>query len=111
MSSRACASQPLRQTFQQPRPTADTPVALVTGAAGFIGSHVAEAATRLGFTVVAVDDLSGGFVRNLEPWIRSSGRSRFVQGDVQNRSFVSLLFAEHGPFDYVYEHGYLFITP
>ena len=104
-SSGACASQPLRQTFQQQqqRPTADAPIALVTGAAGFIGSHVAEAcASRLGFTVVAVDDLSGGFVRNLEPWIHSSGRSRFVRGDLQNRSFVSALFAEHGPFDYVY---------
>ena len=73
--------------------TADAPVALVTGAAGFIGSHVAEVcATRLGFAVVAVDDLSGGFARNLEPWI-SSGHSRFVRGDVQNRSFVSALFA------------------
>jgi UDP-glucose 4-epimerase len=50
---------------------------------------------------VAVDDLSGGFARNLEPWI-NSGHSRFVLGDVQNRSFVSALFAEHGPFDYVY---------
>lgn len=101
-SSLACASQPLRQTFEQRRVTANTPVALVTGAAGFIGSHVAEVcATRLGFTVVAVDDLSGGFARNLEPWIRS-GHSRFVRGDVQNRSFVSALFAEHGPFDYVY---------
>ena len=101
-SSPACASQTLRQTFEQRRSAADAPVALVTGAAGFIGSHVAEAcATRLGFTVVAVDDLSGGFARNLEPWI-SSGHSRFVLGDVQNRSFVSALFAEHGPFDYVY---------
>ena len=101
-SSPACASQPLRQTFEQRRVTADAPVALVTGAAGFIGSHVAEVcATRLGFTVVAVDDLSGGFSRNLEPWI-SSSHSRFVRGDVQNRSFVSALFAEHGPFDYVY---------
>ena len=100
--SPACASQTLRQTFEQRRSAADAPVALVTGAAGFIGSHVAEAcATRLGFTVVAVDDLSGGFARNLEPWI-SSGHSRFVLGDVQNRSFVSSLFAEHGPFDYVY---------
>ena len=106
-SSPACASQPLTQTFvgrrpSQRRSTGDAPVALVTGAAGFIGSHVAEAcATRLGFTVVAVDDLSGGFARNLEPWV-SSGHSRFVLGDVQNRSFVSALFAEHGPFDYVY---------
>ena len=101
-SSPACASQPLRQTFEQRRVTADAPVALVTGAAGFIGSHVAEVcATRLGFMVVAVDDLSGGFARNLEPWI-SSSHSRFVRGDVQNRSFVSALFAEHGPFDYVY---------
>jgi len=70
---------------------------LVTGAAGFIGSHVAEVcATRLGFHVVAVDDLSGGFMRNVP------SKTTFVKVDLQVLSAVEQLFAEHGPFDYVY---------
>lgn len=70
---------------------------LVTGAAGFIGSHVAEAcSTRLGFEVVAVDDLSGGFMRNVPPSVT------FVKVDLQQLAEVEQLFADHGPFDYVY---------
>jgi len=39
--------------------------AVVTGGAGFIGSHVCEALTTLGASVVALDDLSGGTRDNL----------------------------------------------
>ena len=82
------------QTGQEP------PRVLVTGAGGFIGSHVAEACAELmGFTVIAMDDLSGGFLRNLE-WLRPP--SLFVRGDLQNETVVSRVFAEHGPFSYVY---------
>ena len=35
---------------------------LVTGGAGFIGSHVADECLRLGMEVVATDDLSGGSI-------------------------------------------------
>jgi UDP-glucose 4-epimerase len=40
---------------------------LVTGGAGFIGSHVAEAAVEAGHDVLVVDDLSTGRVENLPP--------------------------------------------
>lgn len=40
--------------------------ALVTGAAGFIGSHVVDELLDLGCAVVALDDLSGGFVDNVD---------------------------------------------
>jgi UDP-glucose 4-epimerase len=69
--------------------------ALVTGAAGFIGSHVAERCQQLGFEVVAVDDLSGGFLDNIPP------RAEFRQGSVSDADFVASLFSEAG-FDYVY---------
>ena len=69
---------------------------LVTGAAGFIGSHVADACLDLGMEVVCVDDLSGGFVENVPTG------STWVQGDVRDTDFLDRLWGEHGPFDYVY---------
>ncbi len=38
---------------------------LVTGGAGFIGSHIAEALTALGASAIVIDDLSGGSTENL----------------------------------------------
>lgn len=72
------------------------PRVLVTGVAGFIGSHVADHCLRLGFDVVGVDNLSGGFWRNLP------AAAHFVAGDVSSPDVVAQLWREHGPFDYVY---------
>ena len=41
---------------------------LVTGGAGFIGSHLAEALSGLGASVVVLDDLSGGSRENVAPF-------------------------------------------
>jgi UDP-glucose 4-epimerase len=68
---------------------------LVTGAAGFIGSHVADHCLKLGMEVVAVDDLSGGFRENV-PVVCD-----WRQGDIKDISFVESLWNE-GQFDYVY---------
>jgi nucleoside-diphosphate-sugar epimerase len=54
---------------------------IVTGGAGFLGSHLANALVDAGENVVIVDNLSTGRVRNLEHAI-SSGRATFVYGDV-----------------------------
>ncbi len=70
--------------------------AIVTGAAGFIGSHVADHCLALGMSVVSVDSLTGGFRRNVP------AASQFVQGDLRDPAFVNRLWAEFGPFDYVY---------
>lgn len=69
--------------------------ALVTGAAGFIGSHVAEHCISLGMRVVAVDDLSGGFRENVPE------SAEWVQGDVRDPGFVAALW-HCDRFDYVY---------
>ncbi|HFD40889.1 MAG TPA: NAD-dependent epimerase/dehydratase family protein [Anaerolineae bacterium] len=68
---------------------------LVTGGAGFIGSHVARHCLALGHEVVVLDDLSGGF-RDQVP-----AGAAFVQGSVTDADLVTRLFAEH-EFDYVY---------
>ncbi len=68
---------------------------LVTGAAGFMGSHVARHCLELGHEVVGVDDLSGGFVENVPDG------AEFVTGSVSDAVFVDSLF-ESAQFDVVY---------
>jgi len=62
---------------------------LVTGAAGFIGSHVAEQLLRRGHEVIGLDDLSGGFTDNVPKG------AVFVQGTILDTALLSRLFAEH----------------
>jgi nucleoside-diphosphate-sugar epimerase len=66
--------------------------ALVTGGAGFIGSHLAEALCRRGVEVVALDDLSLGNAKNLD-WKKSGDALEFVQGDVVDGQLVRRLMA------------------
>jgi nucleoside-diphosphate-sugar epimerase len=54
--------------------------ALVTGGAGFIGSHLSEALCRHGDKVVVLDDLSSGKIDNLA-WRARDDDLEFVQGD------------------------------
>lgn len=71
------------------------PISLVTGGAGFIGSHVAKHCLNAGHTVVVLDDLSGGF-RDHVP-----DGATFVEGSVTDAALLARLFDEH-QFDYVY---------
>jgi UDP-glucose 4-epimerase len=71
------------------------PTSLVTGAAGFIGSHVAEHLLARGHTVIAMDDLSGGYRDNVPKG------AEWVEGSVNDAALVDRLFAKHR-FDYVY---------
>lgn len=56
---------------------------LVTGAAGFLGSNLIPLLLDAGFDVVGYDDLSHGFLRNVEPFL-AHPRFRFEQGDVRD---------------------------
>jgi nucleoside-diphosphate-sugar epimerase len=60
---------------------------LVTGAAGFIGSHLAETLVQRGVEVVCMDDMSAGKAENLDP-IRSSPLFYEVVGDVTDQDAV-----------------------
>jgi UDP-glucose 4-epimerase len=68
---------------------------LVTGGAGFIGSHVARALLARGHAVTILDDLSGGFRHNLPDG------AAFVHGSVTDADLVNRLFADSS-FDVVY---------
>jgi len=68
---------------------------LVTGGAGFIGSHVARHCLNMGQKVIVLDDLSGGFEDHLPEGVT------FVHGSINDVSLVQNLFNEH-KFDYVY---------
>ena len=58
--------------------------ALVTGGAGFIGSHLSEALVKLGCAVVVIDDLSGGARANLAGF----GPVEFVEGSILDRDLL-----------------------
>jgi UDP-glucose 4-epimerase len=68
---------------------------LVTGGAGFIGSHVADALVARQHEVTVLDDLSGGFRANVP------AAAAFVEGSVTDDALVKNLF-ESSRFDYVY---------
>lgn len=70
-------------------------VCLVTGGAGFIGSHVAEHLLGMGQDVVVLDDLSGGFNENVPK------AATFVKGSILNHELIDELFQAHS-FTYVY---------
>ena len=68
---------------------------LITGVAGFIGSHVADYCLKQGMEVVGVDDLSGGFKANIPQGVH------FQQGSVTDADWVAGLW-RGTDYDYVY---------
>jgi UDP-glucose 4-epimerase len=68
---------------------------LITGGAGFIGSHVAKHCLDLGHQVIVLDDLSGGFKDHLPQGVT------FIKGSITDFRLLSELFEQH-KFDYVY---------
>ena len=71
--------------------------ALVTGGAGFIGSHVVDVFVRHGHEVVIVDDLSTGRASNLNP------AARFYQLDIRDPKLAEVFETERP--DYVSHHA------
>jgi len=68
---------------------------LVTGGAGFIGSHVTDYLINLGYEVTVLDDLSGGFHENINP------KASFIHGSINNFELINQIFTQNR-FDFVY---------
>jgi len=64
---------------------------LVTGGAGFIGSHVADALLQQGHEVSIVDDLSSGRRENVP------AKATFHHGDIRDGAFLQRVFDQHMP--------------
>ncbi|MEM7658484.1 MAG: GDP-mannose 4,6-dehydratase, partial [Bacteroidota bacterium] len=70
------------------------PKVLITGGAGFLGSHLCDRFIREGYEVVAMDNLITGSLSNIAHLFGVDG-FRFVKHDVTNYTFVE------GPLDYI----------
>jgi UDP-N-acetylglucosamine 4-epimerase len=56
---------------------------LITGGAGFIGSNLCEHFVGKGYDVTCLDNLSTGFLHNIEP-LKAAPNFRFIQGDIRD---------------------------
>lgn len=69
---------------------------LVTGGAGYIGSHTTVQLLEAGFEVVVLDNLSNSHLKSLERVRKITGRDlSFVQGDVRDTSALRDIFTKH----------------
>jgi UDP-glucose 4-epimerase len=62
---------------------------LVTGGAGFIGSHVVDELISRGENIIVLDDLSGGFEENV------NSEAIFIKGDVCDYDLIKKIFNEN----------------
>lgn len=67
------------------------PIAVVTGGSGFIGSHAVEKLIEKGYQVRVIDNLVGGKVENIEPFIKI-GKCEFFQKDIRELETNSKIF-------------------
>lgn len=68
---------------------------LVTGASGFMGSHVVDYLVNKRYNVYGVDDMSGGYWRNIHP------KSTFIELDLRDAVKTGKVIADVAP-EYIY---------
>ncbi len=61
---------------------------LVTGCAGFIGSHLSEELLRRGYTVLGIDNLSNGKLSNINSFINNKN-FKFIESDINNKNLFN----------------------
>jgi UDP-glucose 4-epimerase len=73
-----------------------TQTILVTGGAGYIGSHTTLELLQAGFDVLVVDNLSNASAESLKRVAQLAGRApMFVEGDVRDRALLDHVLAQH----------------
>ena len=77
---------------------------ILTGAAGFIGSHIGEALLKDGFDVVGIDNLNNYYSLSLKrrnlSFLEKNTHFSFVKGDIVNSNFITHLLKKEKP-DYL----------
>lgn len=76
---------------------------LITGGAGFIGSHITEAYLQRGWKVVVVDDFSSGTWENLET-VKNHPQLVVHELDIRDKEGLDAVFEQHRP-DVVNHHA------
>jgi UDP-glucose 4-epimerase len=64
---------------------------IITGGAGFIASHIADAYIKEGHKVVIIDNLSTGFRKNVNP------KAKFYKTDIRDRAAIDRIFKKEKP--------------
>ena len=80
---------------------------VVTGGAGFIGSHLAEYLSNLNYHVTIIDDLSTGKISNIQHLLGESN-IEFAQGSITDNSFLQSIFRG---VDYVFHQAAISSVP
>jgi UDP-glucose 4-epimerase len=75
--------------------------AVITGGAGFIGSHIADELVNRGWKTVIIDDLSSGNIDNINPILKAN-QAEFVKGNINDLSLLMKIFSGA---DYVFHHA------
>lgn len=75
--------------------------AIVTGGAGFIGSHITRELIRRTYRVTVLDNLATGRISNLEPLLRN-GHVEFIRGSITNLRLLRKIFSGA---DYVFHQA------
>ena len=76
---------------------------LVTGAAGFIGSHTVDRLLSEGYFVVGVDNLLTGKMENLKDALNNPN-FRFIKGNIQHKKVFNDIFRDY-KFDYIFHYA------
>jgi len=71
---------------------------IITGGAGFIASHIADAYVKAGHKVVIIDNFLTGFRKNLNP------KAKFYKADIRNLALMKKIFRKEKP-DVVNHHA------
>lgn len=69
---------------------------LVTGGAGYIGSHTTLALLEAGHNVIVLDNLTNSSLESLRRVERICGRAAtFIEGDIRDRTLLDSIFSQH----------------